>query len=186
MLTAGAYVFASVKAGLSSSGVFLGLALGVAALVLWLKPKAQPPQDPPPLDPLQPIKDLQATLSNHRPDFSNFPPAPHLKHFSDGWFVYNFFAGYVKAASIVEAIKNNVRLVTMYKEFLDSKLSFMDGIVRRNLKSMENSPWFAPEYALYFFYSYLPDQYELIVSTPGGQEWLASNFEEMKAYFSSR
>lgn len=42
MLTAGAYVFASVKAGLSSSGVFLGLALGVAALVLWLKPKAKP------------------------------------------------------------------------------------------------------------------------------------------------
>ena len=37
MLTAGAYVFISVKAGLSSSGVFLGLALGVAALVTWLR-----------------------------------------------------------------------------------------------------------------------------------------------------
>lgn len=37
MLLAGAYVFASVKAGLSSSGVFLGLAIGVAALVTWLR-----------------------------------------------------------------------------------------------------------------------------------------------------
>ena len=37
MLLAGAYVFAGVKAGLSSSGVFLGLALGVAALVAWLR-----------------------------------------------------------------------------------------------------------------------------------------------------
>jgi len=37
MLTAGAYVFISVKAGLSSSGVFLGLALGVAGLVTWLR-----------------------------------------------------------------------------------------------------------------------------------------------------
>lgn len=37
MLTAGAYVFASVKCGLSSSGVFLGLALGVTALVAWLR-----------------------------------------------------------------------------------------------------------------------------------------------------
>lgn len=37
MCLAGVYVFAGVKAGLSSSGVFLGLALGVAALVLWLK-----------------------------------------------------------------------------------------------------------------------------------------------------
>jgi LPLT family lysophospholipid transporter-like MFS transporter len=37
MLTAGAYVFISVKTGLSSSGVFLGLALGVAALVAWLR-----------------------------------------------------------------------------------------------------------------------------------------------------
>jgi LPLT family lysophospholipid transporter-like MFS transporter len=42
MLTAGVYVFTGVKAGLSPSGVFLGLALGVAALVLWLKPRAQP------------------------------------------------------------------------------------------------------------------------------------------------
>lgn len=37
MLLAGTYVFASVKIGLSSSGVFLGLALGVAALVSWLQ-----------------------------------------------------------------------------------------------------------------------------------------------------
>ncbi|HVZ66136.1 MAG TPA: MFS transporter [Lacunisphaera sp.] len=37
MLTAGAYVFVAVKAGLSSSAVFLGLALGVAALVAWLR-----------------------------------------------------------------------------------------------------------------------------------------------------
>ncbi len=37
MCLAGAYVFSSVKAGLSSSGVFLGLALAVAALVLWLR-----------------------------------------------------------------------------------------------------------------------------------------------------
>lgn len=37
MCLAGAYVFASAKAGLSSSGVFLGLALGVAVLVTWLR-----------------------------------------------------------------------------------------------------------------------------------------------------
>lgn len=37
MCLAGAYAFASVKAGLSPSGVFLGLALGVAALVTWLR-----------------------------------------------------------------------------------------------------------------------------------------------------
>jgi MFS transporter, LPLT family, lysophospholipid transporter len=37
MCLAGAYVFTSVKTGLSSSGVFLGLALGVAALVTWLR-----------------------------------------------------------------------------------------------------------------------------------------------------
>jgi LPLT family lysophospholipid transporter-like MFS transporter len=42
MLIAGAYVFASVKAGLSSSGVFLGLALGVAAVVAWMKFAAKP------------------------------------------------------------------------------------------------------------------------------------------------
>ncbi|WP_438480986.1 MFS transporter [Oleiharenicola lentus] len=37
MLLAGAYVFIGVKAGLSSSGIFLGLALGVAAIVTWFK-----------------------------------------------------------------------------------------------------------------------------------------------------
>ena len=37
MCLAGAYVFTSVKTGLSPSGVFLGLALGVALLVTWLK-----------------------------------------------------------------------------------------------------------------------------------------------------
>jgi len=37
MLLAGIYVFTGVKTGLSSSGVFLGLALGVAALVAWLR-----------------------------------------------------------------------------------------------------------------------------------------------------
>jgi MFS transporter, LPLT family, lysophospholipid transporter len=37
MLLAGTYVFASVKTGLSPSGVFLGLALGVTALVSWLR-----------------------------------------------------------------------------------------------------------------------------------------------------
>lgn len=42
MLLAGAFVFASVKADLSSSGVFLGLAAGVAALVAWLKIPAKP------------------------------------------------------------------------------------------------------------------------------------------------
>ena len=41
MCLAGAYVFTSVQAGLSSSGVFLGLALGVAALVTWLKLQAR-------------------------------------------------------------------------------------------------------------------------------------------------
>jgi LPLT family lysophospholipid transporter-like MFS transporter len=41
MLVAGAFVFASVKGGISSSGVFLGLALGVTALVFWLRPPAK-------------------------------------------------------------------------------------------------------------------------------------------------
>ncbi len=40
MLLAGAYVFVGVKAGLSSSGVFLGLALGVAAVVAWMRFRA--------------------------------------------------------------------------------------------------------------------------------------------------
>jgi LPLT family lysophospholipid transporter-like MFS transporter len=42
MLTAGAYVFASVKAGLSSSGVFLGLAIGVVAVTAWMRFTARP------------------------------------------------------------------------------------------------------------------------------------------------
>ncbi len=44
MLLAGTYVFAGVKAGLSSSGIFLGLALGVAAIAGWMKfnPKSVP------------------------------------------------------------------------------------------------------------------------------------------------
>lgn len=42
MLFAGVFVFASVKAGLSSSGVFLGLALIVATLVAWLRFPARP------------------------------------------------------------------------------------------------------------------------------------------------
>jgi len=37
MLTAGAYLFASVKVGLSPSGVFLGLAFGVVVIASWLK-----------------------------------------------------------------------------------------------------------------------------------------------------
>ncbi len=37
MLLAGLYVFTSVQTGLSPSGVFLGLAFGVVALVSWLK-----------------------------------------------------------------------------------------------------------------------------------------------------
>jgi LPLT family lysophospholipid transporter-like MFS transporter len=37
MLLAGAYVFAGVKAGLSASGVFLGLAVGVAAIAACMK-----------------------------------------------------------------------------------------------------------------------------------------------------
>lgn len=37
MCLAGTYVFISVKAGLSSSGVFLGLALGVISVALWLR-----------------------------------------------------------------------------------------------------------------------------------------------------
>jgi LPLT family lysophospholipid transporter-like MFS transporter len=37
MLVAGVFVFAGVKSGLSSSGVFLGLAVGVTALVAWLR-----------------------------------------------------------------------------------------------------------------------------------------------------
>ena len=43
MLLAGTYVFVSVQAGLSSSGVFLGLALAVALLVVWLRPPAKSP-----------------------------------------------------------------------------------------------------------------------------------------------
>jgi MFS transporter, LPLT family, lysophospholipid transporter len=43
MLLAGAYVFAGVKAGLSSSAVFLGLAVGVAALMGWLRVAAAKP-----------------------------------------------------------------------------------------------------------------------------------------------
>jgi LPLT family lysophospholipid transporter-like MFS transporter len=42
MLLAGAYVFAGVKAGLSSSGVFLGLAIGVAAITGWMRFSARP------------------------------------------------------------------------------------------------------------------------------------------------
>ncbi len=42
MCLAGVYVFTSVKTGLSSSGVFLGLAIGVATLVLWLKLSSRP------------------------------------------------------------------------------------------------------------------------------------------------
>lgn len=42
MLVAGLFVFASVKGGLSSSGVFLGLAFGVSALVAWLKFSPRP------------------------------------------------------------------------------------------------------------------------------------------------
>jgi LPLT family lysophospholipid transporter-like MFS transporter len=37
MLVAGAYVFTGVKAGLSSSGVFLGLAIAVTVAVTWLR-----------------------------------------------------------------------------------------------------------------------------------------------------
>lgn len=37
MLLAGAYVFAGVQAGISSSGIFLGLAGAVAAVVVWLR-----------------------------------------------------------------------------------------------------------------------------------------------------
>lgn len=37
MLAAGVFVFASIKGGVSASGVFLGLAVGVAGLVAWLK-----------------------------------------------------------------------------------------------------------------------------------------------------
>ena len=42
MLVAGAYVFAGVKAGLSASGIFLGLAVGVAAIASWMKLSAKP------------------------------------------------------------------------------------------------------------------------------------------------
>jgi LPLT family lysophospholipid transporter-like MFS transporter len=42
MLLAGLFVFAGVKSGLSASGVFLGLAVAVAALVAWLRIPAKP------------------------------------------------------------------------------------------------------------------------------------------------
>ncbi len=49
MCIASTYVYSSVKAGLSPSGVFLGLALGVAALVSWLRlaRKPLPPESMP-------------------------------------------------------------------------------------------------------------------------------------------
>jgi LPLT family lysophospholipid transporter-like MFS transporter len=37
MLLAGAYVFAGVQGGISSSGIFLGLAVGVVGLVAWMR-----------------------------------------------------------------------------------------------------------------------------------------------------
>lgn len=37
MLLAGAYVFAGVQGGISSSGIFLGLAIGVTAVVAWMR-----------------------------------------------------------------------------------------------------------------------------------------------------
>ncbi|HEY0864198.1 MAG TPA: MFS transporter [Lacunisphaera sp.] len=37
MLLAGTYVFAGVQAGVSSSGIFLGLAVGVSAVVAWMR-----------------------------------------------------------------------------------------------------------------------------------------------------
>jgi LPLT family lysophospholipid transporter-like MFS transporter len=37
MLLAGAYVFAGVQGGISSSGIFLGLAVGVAVIVAWMR-----------------------------------------------------------------------------------------------------------------------------------------------------
>jgi len=37
MLLAGAYVFAGVQAGVSSSGIFLGLAVGVTAVIAWMR-----------------------------------------------------------------------------------------------------------------------------------------------------
>lgn len=37
MLLAGAYVFAGVQGGISSSGIFLGLAVGVTAVVAWMR-----------------------------------------------------------------------------------------------------------------------------------------------------
>jgi LPLT family lysophospholipid transporter-like MFS transporter len=37
MLLAGAYVFAGVQGGISSSGIFLGLAAGVTAVVAWMR-----------------------------------------------------------------------------------------------------------------------------------------------------
>jgi LPLT family lysophospholipid transporter-like MFS transporter len=46
MLLAGAYVFAGVKAGLSASGIFLGLALGVAAISSWMKFAPARPRTP--------------------------------------------------------------------------------------------------------------------------------------------
>jgi LPLT family lysophospholipid transporter-like MFS transporter len=46
MCTAGAYTFVCVMAGLSSSGVFLGLAAGVALVVLWLHFPARPAAGP--------------------------------------------------------------------------------------------------------------------------------------------
>ena len=42
MLLAGTYVFAGVRLGLSSSGIFLGLAAGIALLVAWLRLATRP------------------------------------------------------------------------------------------------------------------------------------------------
>jgi len=42
MILAGGYAFLSVKGGISSSGMFLGLAIGVALIVIFLKVPTRP------------------------------------------------------------------------------------------------------------------------------------------------
>lgn len=114
-----------------------------------------------------------------RPDFRLMPPLPKLTPLSEGWFLVHYFEGF-KPANIVTAIQTNLRLLPLYRESVDS-VGIVDWIVQKNKKKFEE--YESADYVLYFFSTYLPEQYEAIVSTPGGQQWLASNFEEMKQYF---
>lgn len=112
------------------------------------------------------------------PDFRLYPPLPKLAPLSEGWFIVHFFSGF-KPVDIVDAIQQDLRLLPLYQQSVDS-VGMVDWIAKKNRKQFEN--YLSPDYVLYFFSTYLPEQYEAIVSTAGGQQWLTSNFEEMKEF----